>query len=58
METLPQEIMDALKAYATQHGAQWRAKLKKDWSTGRDNNPYLRRARNMVGPSGLSKINL
>lgn len=50
-----QEIIDELRSFANEHGRSWRSKLRRLWDAGGDTG-LLRQARNVIGPSGLDKI--
>ncbi len=57
MNNLNQDMLDTLQEFAASNGKQWRAKLRRLWTTNGDtSNANLRRLRNVIGPSGLSKI--
>ena len=55
------EQLDALMAYATQHGRNWKTTLSDAWMTGRydsttvrrDHDGLLQQVRNQCGPSWL-----
>lgn len=44
----------ALCEYIRVNGHQWRSKLRKEWTAG---SSVLRQVRNIIGPSGLIKMN-
>jgi hypothetical protein len=52
------EMIEALRAYAAEHGKQWRRKLSFAWASGRNLGAQLQRARNVIGPSGLARFKL
>ncbi len=52
---IPDEQWAELVAYAREHGRTWKAQLREEWLQGADT---LRWARNILGPSGLSKVRL
>ena len=47
------EQRQELQAYANENGRNWKGKLRKEWSDGRDT---LRWARNEIGPTGLDRV--
>jgi hypothetical protein len=53
----PPEILAALRSYKELHGRRWKSILLHLWESGQDEG-VLRRARNIVGPSGLDKLAL
>ena len=56
---IPADVLSRLRDFRQQHGPQWRSKLRLVWLAGRDGNDHLlRQARNLIGPSGLDRINL
>jgi len=50
-----QEIIEALRTFANEHGRSWRSKLRRLWDASGDEG-LLRQARNVIGPSGLDSI--
>jgi len=54
---LPRDVLDALRQYRAAVGRNWKAALRELWLQGLDEGA-LRRARNILGPSGLSKLKL
>ena len=54
-ETVPEEVVEAVRRFALAQGRNWRAKLRGIWRRGLDAG-NIRNARNMIGPSGLDKI--
>jgi hypothetical protein len=50
------EVRLAIASFAASHGRRWKSALRDLWSSGRDADPNLRRARNLIGPSGLDRI--
>ena len=56
---VPPEVTNRLLAFKRAHGVRWKAALCELWMQGQDwNDSELRRARNLIGPSGLYKITL
>jgi hypothetical protein len=56
---VPPEVTARLLAFKRAHGIRWKAALCELWMQGRDwNDSELRRARNLLGPSGLYKLEL
>lgn len=54
---IPAEVMDRLREFARTYGRRWRAELRGQWLRGLDaDDPPLRRARNLIGPSGLDRL--
>jgi hypothetical protein len=51
------DIVEGLRQFRAEHGVQWKAKLRRLWSSGQDEG-VLRRARNAIGPTGLDRVNL
>jgi hypothetical protein len=59
MAEIPAEVMDRLREFARTYGRRWRAELRGWWVRGSDaDDPLLRRARNIIGPSGLDRIKI
>lgn len=54
---LTPELAEVLSTYALEHGRTWRAALRDLWTSGRDEG-NLRQLRNIVGPGGLSRIDM
>jgi hypothetical protein len=53
------DVLGALREFARTHGRCWKSKLRRLWETGQDAHcSGLRRARNVIGPSGLDNIKL
>ncbi len=60
------EQLDALTAYATQHGRNWKTTLGDAWMTGRydsatvrrDHDGLLQLVRNQCGPSWLKAVRI
>ena len=53
------EVTERLVAFKRAHGVRWKAALCELWMQGQDwNDSELRRARNLIGPSGLYRIAL
>lgn len=50
---LSQHEQAALCEYISKEGTQWKAKLRAEWTAG---SATLRQVRNIIGPSGLSKM--
>jgi hypothetical protein len=58
-EQADQEVMDTLREFARREGRCWKFRLRRIWENGEDaDDPALRRARNLIGPSGLFKLKL
>lgn len=59
---LPPETLDRIRAFADQHGPDWRNVLRDMWMTGADTSQpdghLLRAVRNRIGPSGLEYIHI
>jgi hypothetical protein len=57
LATLPPHLIARLHFFAQQRGHNWKARLRRIWLLGQDaDSPYLREARNLIGPSGLDKF--
>jgi hypothetical protein len=57
--TIPSDVIEALRRFRAEHGRRWKSKLVELWATGGDvSEPALRRARNVVGPSSLYRLDL
>ena len=54
---VPDAVIAALKEWRRQNGKAWKSKLSSFWLSGKDEGA-LRNARNMIGPSGIYKIDL
>jgi hypothetical protein len=54
---VPDEVLIAIRQFRRENGKSWKAKLSAFWLSGKDEGA-LRNARNMIGPSGLYKIDL
>jgi hypothetical protein len=56
---VPPEVTERLMAFKRAHGVRWKAALCELWMQGQDwNDSELRRARNLIGPTGLYTIKL
>lgn len=56
---VPPEVTARLRVFKREHGARWKAALCELWMQGQDwDDSELRRARNLIGPSGLYKLKL
>lgn len=53
--TLP--MREAIRDWAAKHGTRWKSKLTDAWTRGDDLGPELQQVRNVIGPSGLKRIN-
>lgn len=59
MKQIPWDVLAELHKFRAINGRCWKSRLCLLWEQGRDvDNPLLRQARNMLGPSGLYKIDL
>ncbi|MCJ2098462.1 hypothetical protein [Methylobacterium sp. E-046] len=62
LSTLGVAELTALIRYARAHGRFWKRELNEAWASGRDEREVdasaLRRVRNTIGPSGLTKFAL
>lgn len=63
VHTLAPEQLEALRAFASANGKQWKSKLNVAWSTGRYSDypgsheyGYLQQVRNTFGPTWLTKF--
>lgn len=53
------DMHQALRDFAKANGRNWKAKLRELWASGKDaDEPYLRQARNRIGPRGLEDYQL
>jgi len=56
---VPPEVTARLMAFKRAHGVRWKSALCELWLQGQAwNDSELRRARNLIGPSGLYRIKL
>lgn len=54
---VPAEVTERLRQFKEENGKQWKAKLRRLWTSGQDEG-LLRQARNYIGPSRIDKITL
>lgn len=53
--TFTPDQVEAIRAYAREHGRTWKRQLTDEWANG---SPALRWLRNTLGPSGLLALRL
>lgn len=57
MTNIKSEALAAVRSFAAAHGRCWKVKLAALWASGGDaDDPGLRLARNLLGPSGLAAL--
>jgi len=52
-QCLSEKERTQLCQFILEHGRTWRARLREEWGSGSD---LLRQVRNIIGPSGLSRV--